>query len=295
MNTLKAILSLSLLAPALHAAAVTGIDGHTVSVKNPVRIVALNTSTVEILAELGEAHRIVGVDLTGLTILPERKDLANFGHPYRPNIEGIIATGPDLVITTADTFQYSSTDQLRSAGIPVLLLESSAQDGLEGLKRRITAIAALFDKQAEAVKLNEAIDRRLAALREKNASIEKKARVFFLYTHGPGHAVIYGRNTGSHWLIELAGGINAADFTEGTKPLTPEATVQAAPDVFILLERSLAAVKGPEGIRSLPGVSLTPAGRDLRIFSTDNNIRWIGPRFMDHVEKLHRELYPHAR
>ena len=63
----------------------------------------------------------------------------------------------------------------------------------------------------------------------------------------------------------------------------------------INLTRSLAVAWGPEGIRSLPGVSLTPAGRDLRIFSTDNNIRWIGPRFLDHVEKLHRELYPPAK
>ena len=278
----------------LRAASVTGVDGLVVSVENPARIVALNTSTIEILAALGEDGRIVGVDTSGVALMAGREGIANFGHPYRPNIEAIIASSPDLVIATADSFQNANADQLRAARVPVLILESSSKDGPEGLKRRIAVVAELFDKAEAGRELNASIDRRLAALRAKVEKADKKPRVFFLYTHGPGHAVIYGRNTGSHWLIELAGGINAADFTEGTKPLTPEAMVQSAPEVFVLLERGLKAIKGPEGIRSLPGAALTPAGRERRVLSADDSIRWIGPRFIDHVEKLHGELYPES-
>lgn len=275
------------------AAALTGADGVSVEITSrPVRIVALNPSTIEILRALGEAERIVGVDRAGVALLPEREDLADLGHPYSPSVEGIISLKPDLVIGTADSLQKASADQLRSARVPVLVLEPSAQDGLEGLKRRVRAVAAVFDKTERGGAINQEIDRRRAALQARTARIEKKRRVFFLYTHGPGHAAIYGRETGSHWLIDLAGGVNAADFTVGTKPLNAEAMVRADPDALILLQRGIDAVKGVPGALKLPGVSLTKAGKAKAVFVVDNNIRWIGPRFLDHAEKLFGELYP---
>ncbi|EIQ00940.1 ABC-type hemin transport system, periplasmic component [Opitutaceae bacterium TAV1] len=293
------LFSLPAFALSLAAATFTGHDGKTVQIDNPQRVVALNTSTFEILQDLGEDPRIAGVDTSTFPFIPEAdaraRGIANFGHPYRPNIEAIIAARPDLVIAPADSLRDATPEQLRSAKIPVLILEPSAQDGIDGLKRRIAVIAAALGKQAEGEALIKKIDARMTAIRTANAVIPKKKNVFFLYTHGPGKAFIYGRDTGSHWLIELAGAHNAADFTTGTKPLTPEALVQASPDAFILLERGVAAMGGMEAVFTIPGVNLTPAGRTRTAFTVDNSIRWIGTRFLDHVEKLHRELYPDSK
>lgn len=287
----KLILSLSLIASTLHAATFTGADGVTVEVDQPRRIVALNYSTVEILQALGVDDRIVGVDTTGTRLLPKRKDLADFGHPYRPSIEGVISTQPDLVIGTEDTLLKISAEQLRSAKVPVLMLESSSQDGIEGLKRRIAVLAAVFEKPEAGRALSAELDQRVAVLQAANAKLTARKRVFFLYTHGPGSAIIYGRNTGTHWLIELAGGINAADFTEGTKPLTPEAMVKSDPDAILLLKRGFDSVKGMEGVMKLPGVTLTQAAKNQAIYVVDDNIRWIGLSFLDQVEAVHRQLY----
>jgi iron complex transport system substrate-binding protein len=292
-------LGLALAATSLAAAPITGHDRQTVEIDNPQRIVALNTSTYEILQDLGAAPRIVGVDTATYPLIPEAdakaRGIANFGHPYRPNIEAIIATRPDLVIAPADSLRDATPEQLRSAKIPVLMLEPSAQDGIDGLKRRIAVLAAIFGKQAQGEALVKKIDAQMAAIRAANAAITKKKNVFFLYTHGPGKAFIYGRDTGSHWLIELAGAHNAADFTTGTPPLTPEALVQASPDALILLERGVAAMGGMDAVMTIPGVNLTSAGRARAAHTVDNNIRWIGTRFLTHVEKLHRELYPDSK
>lgn len=244
-----------------HRRPFTGADGIAVEITKTERVVALNASTVEILQELGLAGRIVGVENAGERVLrfgPHAREAAtevpSLGHPMNPSVEGIISRRPDLVLSTQENLKQPPIDQLRAAKVPLLILENSAKDGVEGLKRR----------------------------------------VFFVYTHGPGAAVIYGRETGAHWLIELAGGTNAADLATGTKPMTAEALVQAQPDAIIMMERGLAAVSGLDGALKLSGVALTTARKNRAIFSVDDNIRWIGPRFLGEVEKRHAALYPAA-
>ncbi len=291
------LLFLPIVLTAASAATVIGHDGRAVAVDRPARIVALNPATVEILADLGEAGCIVGTDTATHAVMPgaTEQGVINFGHPYHPNVEAIVAARPDLVIGTADSLSDSTPEQLRSAGLAVLVLESSTQDGVEGLKRRIAVVASAFDKTIEGRAMVARIDARLAALDAANAKVSPRKSVFFLYTHGPGGKTdIYGRDTGAHWLIELAGGHNAADFTTGIKPLTAEALVQASPDALILLDRSIASMGGIDAIYTIAGVGLTPAGRNRAVTPVDNNIRWIGSHFLDHVEALHRALYAAA-
>lgn len=268
----------------------TGCDGQSVSIENPQRIVVLNASTYEILRDIGEDFRIVGADSATHALIPgaAEKGIANYGHHAQPAVEAVIATRPDLVLANAGVLRDAVPVQLRSAGLPVLLLEHSAKGGIEGLKRRIAAIAAVFGKQAEGRALVEKTDARLVAIEVANAKVVKKKAVFFLYTHG---TATYSGSVGTRWLIELAGARPVGPFT-GTKPISPEALAEAAPDTIVLLQRNIDALGGVNAVFSLPGVSLTPAGKNRAIHIVDNGAPWIGTRFLDHVEKLHRELYP---
>lgn len=292
---MKRILLLSsILIGTLHAAPTTGSDGVLVEIDNPKRIVAINASTVEILLELGLGDRIVATDNGGERVLSPTK-VTGLGHPYKPSVEGIIAQSPDLVIAPLENIKEPPLAQLRSAKVPVLVLESTSEDGIDGLKRRVTMISTALDKIAEGETLNRRIDERISKIKENLTSIRKKRRAFFIYAHGPGSALIYGKQTGAHWLIELAGATNAADFTEGTKPMTAEALIAAAPDDFVMLERGFKAVSGMPGVMALPGVPLTPAGKNKAIHIVSDNIRWIGPRFIDDIEKLHASIYPGSK
>jgi iron complex transport system substrate-binding protein len=294
-NCLLALILLSAAATGSVAQAgpVKGMDGQTVDVPSPKRVVVLNSSLVEIVFGLGKGGTVAGTDITG-AYPAEVAKLPKVGHPYQPSVEGIISLAPDLVIGAEENLTAAVAEQLRSAKLPVLIVENTSKHGIDGLLRRIDALAQLFNAAEAGQRMKQDITRRVGELAKKIAAEKKKPRVLFLYAHSPGEAFVYGTETGTHALIELAGGQNAADFTTGTKTLTAEGMVQASPDAIIMLYRGLEAVSGVEGAVKLPGVALTPAGKNKRILAVDNNVRWIGPRFPEFAEKLFPEIHAPA-
>ncbi len=272
----------------------TGADKVEVSVDNPRRLVVFNPSTYEILEELGEAARVVGADSGTYAVIPgaAEKGLANFGHHALPSIEAVIAANPDLILANGDVLQPAVPTQLRSAGLSLLMLEHYDFDGIAGLKRRVAMVAAAVGREPEGRALIQRIDTRFAALQKANARITKPKRVFFLYAYG---SAIYGGTAGSHQLIEFAGAQDAASSITGIKSISPEALVAAAPDTLIMMQRAVGFIGGVDQIWELPGVALTPAGRNHAVVVIDDGAVFIGPRFLDHIEQLHRDLYPDAK
>jgi iron complex transport system substrate-binding protein len=263
----------------------------TAPVEAPKRVVALNSTNVEIIRELGKGETLVGIDRSAHMLgFPDLKAIKDIGHPYQPNVEGIISLKPDLVLATEENLEKATAEQLRAGGVTVKILEASYKDGLEGLKRRITEVAKIYNEPQKGQELIAKVDADAKALQTKVAAQKSKPKIFFLYAHGPGGAFITGTDSGADVLIKLAGGTNAASFTTGRKPLTSEAMVKAAPDAIIMLGRGMKAVKGIDGALKLPGVMLTPAGKNRKIIEVDNSIRWVGPRFPQFASKLHDEL-----
>lgn len=280
-------------APA-HAGKVAGVDGQTVEVAAPRRVVAINSSLVETFFALGLGERVVGTDIGGNFPAAQEK-IAKVGHPYHPSVEGIISLAPDVVVASQENLDATTAKQLRGARLPVLVLENSSQGGLEGLQRRIDAVARLMEVPEAGAKLTRELTQRVAALQQRVAAVKTKPRLLFIYAHGPGEAFVYGRDTGVHVLIELVGGQNAADFTTGTKVLTAEGLVQAAPDAILMLDRGLKAVGGVEGALKLPGVALTPAGQNKKVIAVDDTVRWVGPRFPQFADSLFTAIHANAR
>ena len=286
---LKRTLLLSVLfASSALAAQVKGADGVTVNVSNPKRVVALNATTLEMIYRLGKQKTIVGTDVTG--VYPPNK-IPSVGHWAQLPVEGIISLKPDLVIGTADNFATPNNlkvvQQLRAAGVMVLVLPASDTGGLNGVKTRLNLLGQVYNVQNAASSLTRSFDTTLAAVK---ANRPKKApRVVFLYAHSPSDASIYGTEGGANELIELAGGKNAAPFKD-TKALTAEALVALNPDAIVMLERGLEGVGGLEGALKMPGVAQTNAGKNRRIYTVDNSVRWIGPRLPEFALKLARQF-----
>lgn len=280
------ILLFLLIGLTLRAAPVQGSDGLEVKVDSPKRIVALNRSTAEILRDLNAAALVIGADSSSAEFLGDAS-ITNLGHPYRPNVEAITKLQPDLVLATEDALRPEPTAQLRAAGFAVLVLENSSKDGIVGLKRRIAAIGILLGKEAAAKELAQAIDERLARIQAANARITQKKSVLFIYRRGATNSIFYGAGSGPAQLVELAGARYASAATENT-PVLPETLVPLAPDVIIALQRGFTI----ENILTLSGVADTPAGQNKAIHPVDSSIRWIGTRYLDHVEALRAVIYP---
>lgn len=290
LRTAAATLLLLSAAPALSsasAATVRGADGVSVTVTAPKRVVALNATTVELIYRLGKQGTIVGTDVTG-TYPPNK--IPSVGHWAQLPAEGIIALKPDLVIGTADNFATGTNPgvvaKLRGAGVKVLVLPATDTGGLNGVRTRLDLLGQVYGVPGAAAALNRSFDTTLAAVKANQPA--RPPRVIFLYAHGPNDASIYGTSGGANDLIELAGGVNAAPFAD-TRTLTAEALVTINPDAIILLDRGLEAVGGVDGALKLPGVAQTNAGRNRRIYSVDNSIRWIGPRLPEFALKLSRQ------
>ena len=112
----------------------TGADGVTVEITDTSRIVALNGDITEILFELGLGESVAAIDVT-TTYPPEATELpvVGFGQMLAP--EGVLAFGPTLVIGDQQVGPPEAIEQLRAAGVPVVIIET--QTTLDGVAAKI--------------------------------------------------------------------------------------------------------------------------------------------------------------
>ena len=93
------------------------------STSGPHRIVSLVPSVTELLAQWGLASRMAG--RTRYCVEPRwiRTLVPAFGGTKDPDIPGILAQRPDLVILEKDENTLETAQALRQAGVPLLVLE----------------------------------------------------------------------------------------------------------------------------------------------------------------------------
>lgn len=93
------------------------------SASGPHRIVSLVPSVTELLAQWGLASRMAG--RTRYCVEPRwiRNLVPAFGGTKDPDIPGILAQRPDLVVLEKDENTLETAQALRQAGVPLLVLE----------------------------------------------------------------------------------------------------------------------------------------------------------------------------
>lgn len=200
----------------------------------PQRIVCLTTETVEVLYALGEQDRIVGI--SGYTVRPPeaRKEKPKVFAFTSGDIDKILATQPDLVLTFSDLQSEISRDLIK-AGVPVYAFNTRSIEDILGM---VETVGRLVGAEAKALKivagLEAEIEKARAIAAERFAKTGKKPRVYFEEWDEP---LISGIRWASE-LIAIAGGEDV--FAEQARsPLakdrrpTPEAVIAAAPDIII--------------------------------------------------------------
>src|SRR3546814_8110214 len=85
------------------------------------RIVAAGGVVTEIVYRLGAGDRIVAADTTSL-YPPEAADLPKVGYMRTLSAEGILSVGPSIVIAAEEAGPPAVIDQIRQAGVPVVVL-----------------------------------------------------------------------------------------------------------------------------------------------------------------------------
>ena len=258
---------------------VTDASGETIVINSTERIIGLNGSTTEILFVLGLDANIVGCDASSTYPKDVQKRLPSVGYQYRLNAEGILSLKPTLVIGRENVKPPQVVEQLRSAGVTVLLLTEPRT--FEEAKQRLRTIGTAVNRQERAEELISALEKHIETLESKLAIREgqPKRKALFLYLRGPQTAFVLGKNSAAGAMIEIVGAANAAEKIEGTKPMTAEAVIAAQPDVYVLFESGLKSIGGVEGLLKVPGLAQTPAGRNKRVVAMDGlYLSGFGPR-----------------
>ncbi len=278
-----------------NAIVVIDARGEKMEIKDTSHIVAIGGSITEVIYALGADRRLVGVDTS--SVYPEAaRALPQIGYMRQFSPEGVLSLKPSLVIATPDAGPPQGLEQLRAAGVSVLVVPS--ENSIAGAQNKILTVAQALNMTARGEELARNIEQRVGDTEAALAGLsgETKPRVLIVIARGQGSLSVSGAKTAADEMVRLAGGTNAVTGYEGYKPLTPEAAVSAAPDVILLPLRGLESIGGVEGALTLPGIGQTPAGKNRRIVALDDLLLLgFGVRTGEAVGELATLLNPRLR
>ncbi|WP_412079328.1 hemin ABC transporter substrate-binding protein [Streptomyces xanthophaeus] len=282
-------------APVLPVTVSSG-DGTPVTVSSADRVVPLTGSLSEIVHTLGLGRQVVARDITATFEQAAQLPVVTRGHDV--SAESVLSLRPTLVLAETTTGPAEAIQQIRDAGIPVLVVAPAKS--LEDVPKRITAVAAALGVKEAGEQLNQRTADRIAAARTViPAATGKRPRVAFLYLRGTASVYLLGgSDSGAASLLEAAGAVDTGkdsglgkDFT----PITSEALAAAAPDAILVMSKGLESVGGVDGLVKIPGVAQTPAGMDRRVLTVDDGVLLnYGPRTDQVLTSLITQLYGKA-
>ncbi|MGE0348675.1 ABC transporter substrate-binding protein [Hydrogenophaga sp.] len=239
-------------AVAAHAADVQVTDDRGVTVtlaQSPQRIVSLLPSLTETVCELGQCHRLVGVDRYSNHPATVRK-LPQTGGGIDPNIEAIVALRPDVVLMATSS---RGVQRLESLGLKVLAMEPKSSADAQRVMGKLGELLAVPDAQ----RIWRAIDAGVSAAAQSLPPGVRSLRVYYEVSSG-GYAA--GTQSFIGELMARLGVRNIVTPELGPFPrINPEYVVRANPDLIMIGTRNV------HGMAQRPGWSGIRALREQRV------------------------------
>jgi len=235
---------------------------------NFTRIVSTAPSNTEIITDLGQAHRLVAIDVHSANIsgIPGNLPLLDF---FYPDAEVIINLEPDLIIASGHNPTGSGEDPfriLREIGIPVVYISMSKS--IENIYDDITLIAELLQAEEEGKKLIAQTRSQIEEIKQRAINIETKKTVYFEISAAP-HMMTFGKDSFINDMIFTIGAQNI--FENDNWLVTPgaETIISRNPDVILT---NVNYIENPiDELKSRPGFNHINAVSNNRIYLIDND------------------------
>lgn len=268
----------------------TGSDGVASSVSDTSRIVTLSGDLTEFVYELGAGSAVVATDIT--TVHPQEAALLpKVGIGRFLSTEAVLAQNPTLVIGDTQTGPQSAIDQIRAAGVPVVILDTSTT--FSSMYAKIGQLGEILDAGAEAEALTDQLRRDVAEAGAVNPPSQESPSIAYVYTRGPDVMLLFGNDMVTNPVIAAAGARDAGALSgvNGSIPVTPEALIAAAPDIIVVPSEGLETLGGIDGLLGIPGIAQTPAGASGYILAyPEGDFLTLGPRVAESVAALTNDL-----
>lgn len=264
---------------ALHAAGIQITDDRGVTVtlaQSPQRIVSLLPSLTETVCELGQCHRLVGVDRYSNHPASVRK-LPQTGGGIDPNIEAIVALRPDVVLMATSS---RGVQRLEALGLKVLALEPKKSSDAQRVMGKLGQLLEVPD----ADRIWRAIDAGVAAAAQSLPPGARSLRVYYEVSAG-GYAA--GTQSFIGEMMARLGVQNIVTPDLGPFPrINPEYVVRANPDLIMIGTRNV------QGMEQRPGWAGMRALREQRVcvFTADESDVLVrpGPRMAEAARVMAR-------
>ena len=260
------------------------------AVPEGTRLITLFGDLTEIVYSLGVEEFLVARDTS--SIYPRVvEELPNLGFAGALNAEAILGFEPTLILGTPMAGPPEVLEQLRQAGVEVLIIEDL--NGLDAPQIKIRFVGEALGIPERAETLAQDVEARMAAVIAASANEERPLRVMHIYIRRGGLQLVSGSGNKAEAIIDAAGGIDAAAEAGivGWQPLSPEALVAADPDVYLVMDRGLEVIGGIEGLLEIPGMAETRAGEGPFVISmADLYLLGFGPRLPEAVADLAKFL-----
>ena len=261
------------------ASAISIGDNESSSAK---RVIALANGAAEIIVAMGLKPILIGRDIASTEEILLDIPIVTNGHQVVA--ENILKLNPDLVLIDDATGPKSAIETLSESGIKVVKVRQAWT--LSDINLKIADIAGAIGAIPSGVALSKEIGQSLSAVK----AADRKAKILFLYLRG-GNSIylLGGKGSGADSLITAINSIDVgANFSENPfTPVSAEILAGLNPDVILVMSKGLASVGGVSGLRELPGVAQTEAGKKGRILAVDDSLLLsFGPRTPDLILQM---------
>jgi iron complex transport system substrate-binding protein len=245
------------------------------------RIVCVSKQLTELMFALHQGNKIVGVDLSS-TYPQEATKLTTVGYHRMLSAEGIISLEPTIVIHQGDIAPPNVMEQVGKVGIPIKVYP--AAPSIDSTKILITQLGKEFGQDTGAKRLITKMETDLAKADSLVKAYPTKPKVMIIHFGRAGNQYfVMGTRGTANEMIKLAGGVNAAD-TSSFRNLSPEAIMRAQPDVILATDFGFDRVGGMEKFMQLPGIGLTPAAKNKKIYRIEeHDLVYFGPRSGENI------------
>lgn len=262
-----------------------------------MRIVCLSKHLTEMVFALGKGHDLVGIDLSS-TYPDSAKLIKTVGYHMALNPEGIIAMNPDLVIHSNDIGPSNVLPQITKAGLNIKAFGGA--NTIDSAKLLLKELGKFFGEEKKADSIVKSMEAGIARAADtlKALNIKDSLRVMIIHfgLRNNNYFVMSGRNRVGDKMIRLAGCSPATYDGKGAREMSAEAVALANPDIIIATDFGYDRMGSMDKfISSVPGVSLTNAGKNKRIVRfEEHDLVYFGPRTGDNIIKLINLLHPAA-
>lgn len=246
------------------------------------RIVCVSKQLTELMFALHQGDKIVGLDLTS-SYPPETNNITKVGYHRHLSAEGIISLDPTIVIHQNDVAPPEVMPQIGKVGIPIKVYPQA--NSIDSTKILIRQLASKYSQDTAAERIIKKMEADLYAAEAIVAKYPTRPRVLIVhFGQQRNQYFVMGTRGTANEMLKLAGAINAADTTS-FRDLSPEVIAREQPDVILATDFGWDRLGGSmEKFMELPGLSLTPAAKNKRIYRVEeHDLVYFGPRTGENI------------